>query len=119
MHNDWTETLMPLALSIAAAVLLCALAVVRVWRLQRPLRAPHPNAATAGRFAWGFSGAVLLWLAYALPAGYGRFFQPDSARQLLLYADALWSTPLFIGAIAWAAGVGVGWVLKLLQREHR
>lgn len=117
MQDNWTPWL-PLALSIAAAVALVAAGIWRVWRLQRRLPPDHPNTPTARHFALGFTGAALLWLAYGIVTGYARFLQPGSLQWLLaVHADALWSVPLFIGAIVWAAGIGVGWVMRLLQRE--
>jgi len=117
MHDIWTSWL-ALALSIAAAVALVALGIGRVWRLQRRLPPHHANARTARHFAQGFTVAALLWLAYGIVTGYARFWMPGQLQwQLAVHAQALWSIPLFIGAIAWAAGVGVGWVMRLLQRE--
>lgn len=117
MPEDWTSW-GPLALSMAAAALGVAWGVVRVWRMQRRLPPQHPNAPTARRFAIGFALAATLWLAYGMATGYTRFLQPEPLAWLLaVHADALWSVPLFITAIVWAAGVGVGWVMRLLQRE--
>lgn len=114
MPEDWT----PLALSMAAAVLGVALGTVRVWRMQRRFAPLHPNAPTARRFAVGFALAAVLWLVYGITTGYSRFLQPEPLAWLLaVHAQALWSVPLFITAIVWAAGVGVGWVMRLLQRE--
>lgn len=116
MQDDW-NALWPLALSMLAAAALVAAAIYRLWRQQHRVPPTHANARTARWFVRGFAVTALLWLAYGGWAGYGRFWQPDWQWQLLVYADALWSIPLFIGAVAWAAGVGVGWVLHLLARE--
>lgn len=117
MPEDWISW-SPLALSMAAAVLGVALGVARVWRMQRRLPPHHRNAPTARRFALGFALAAALWLAYGMLTGYSRFLQAGQLQWLLaVHQGALWSVPLFITAIVWAAGVGVGWVMRLLQRE--
>ena len=116
MQDDWNE-LWPLALSMLGAALLVLAAVYRLWRQQRSVPPSHPNAGTARWFARGFAAAAALWLLYGCVVGYARFLQPPWQRQLLVHGDALWSIPLFIGAVAWAAGVGVGWVMHLLARE--
>ena len=66
----------------------------------------------------GFALAAVLWLAYGLYTGYARFLPAaDRAWQLAVHASALWSVPLFISAIVWAASIAMGWVMRLLQRE--
>lgn len=117
MLNDWISW-GPLALSMAGAVAGVGWAVGRVWCMQRRVASPHPNARTARFWSQGFALAAALWLAYGLYTGYARFLPPaDRAWQLAVHASALWSVPLFISAIAWAASMAMGWVMRLLQRE--
>lgn len=119
MLHDW-NTWGSLALSMVGAVAGVSWAVLRVWRLQRRFAPQHPNAATGRWFAMGFGCAALLWLAWALHTGYAHFWQSGSDRLWLLavHADALWSIPLFISAVVWAASVAMGWVFRLLQRQE-
>lgn len=118
MLELWTSWA-PLALSMAGAAAGVAWGTARVWRLLRPFTPLHPNATTARHFVQGFTLAAVLWLAYGLLTGYARFFQADDRAWLLaVHASALWSVPLFISAIVWAAGIGMGWVLRLLLREN-
>jgi len=117
MLNDWTSW-GPLALSMAGAVAGVGWAVGRVWSMQRRIAPPHPNARTARFLAQCFALAAVLWLAYGLYTGYARFLPAaDRAWQLAVHASALWSVPLFISAIVWAASIAMGWVMRLLQRE--
>lgn len=117
MQTDWTSW-GPVALSMAGAIAGVAWGVARVWRMQRRLMPPHANARTARFFAQAFALAAVLWLAYGLYTGYARFMPPqDRAWQLAVHASALWSVPLFIAAIVWAASIAMGWVMRLLERE--
>lgn len=107
----------PLALSVLAGVLLVAAGIVRVWRARRQLPASHAQGPSAQRFALGYTVAALLWLAYGLWAGYRPWLQAgDRAWQMAVHGASLWSLPLFIGAIAWAAALAVCWALRFLKQ---
>jgi hypothetical protein len=107
----------PLALSMAGPW--------RVWLGRGPClvhAAPYcttaPQCPRRTFLAQGFALAAVLWLAYGLYTGYARFLPAaDRAWQLAVHASALWSVPLFISAIVWAASIAMGWVMRLLQRE--
>ena len=118
MEQDWNSW-GPLGLSMAGAVVGVTWAILRVWRMQRSV-ASQRNRVTARRFALGFVVAALVWLAWSMLAGYGRWLQPgvDRAWLLAVHAHTLWSIPLFISAVAWAASVALGWVFRQLQREE-
>ena len=119
MPDALTSSALPLYLSIAACCALTLAGMLRIWCWPRRMPAGHANTRTARRFALGFVCASTVWLAYALWKGYGRFVQPDWQRQLVIYADALWTLPLFTTAIVWGAGWAVLWVLRTLEREAR
>ncbi|MDR3003291.1 MAG: hypothetical protein LBV14_03565 [Acidovorax sp.] len=65
----------------------------------------------------GCAAAALLWLAYGLWTGYRPWLQTsDPAWQMAVHGDSLWSLPLFIGAVAWAAALAVCWALRFMQK---
>lgn len=107
----------PLALSMLAAALLVAAGIVRVWRARRQLPPTHTQAPSAQRFALGYTVAALLWLVYGLWAGYRPWLQAsDPAWQIAVHGDSLWSLPLFIAAVAWAAALAVCWALRFMKQ---
>lgn len=108
------------ALYLAASALGAALFVAAaIWRVRRAAQAvpqAQPQAQTARRFAGAYAVVALVWLAYALLAGLGPFVVNGQIRpEVLLYQDRLVSVALFIGAVAWAGGLAVQWVLRLLR----
>lgn len=107
----------PLALSMLAAALLVAASLWRVWRARRQLPPDHGQSHSAQAFALGYTAAALLWLAYGLWTGYRPWLQTsDPAWQMAVHGDSLWSLPLFIGAVAWAAALAVCWALRFMQQ---
>ena len=107
-----------LAASALAATLLVAAAIWRVRLAAQAVPAARPQAQTARRFAGAYAAAALLWLGYALLTGLGPFVVQGQVRpDVLLAQDRLVSVALFIGAVAWAAGLAVQWVLRLLRQE--
>lgn len=116
MNFFYTRPLLALACSALLSLLLVGSAIWRVWRRPRPSAAR--NAQTAQRWCQGFALLALVWLGYAGWLAYARFWQSGAWRvDMLLDSGALWAQPLFIGAVAWAAGIGVAMVLRLLRQE--